>query len=139
MFSSPDESLKDETRLLLLWESLLVTPCSSFEVMLVRIFTAKITASKSCLMIDLCFHPCVDFGNGMVWLWHLLVNLYIHVVKETENVFCQWWMIANQLLAKWCSQVHQIPWGHWQISNNWVKTFSVFITISLDITVILLL
>ena len=27
-----------------------------------------------------------------------------------------------------CAQVHELPWGHWQIGNNWEGTLCVFLT-----------
>ena len=68
MFSSADESLMDETRLLLHWDNSLVTLHTfalihiTSEVNPVQIFMTRSTASKSCLMAEPCFHRFVHFG-----------------------------------------------------------------------------
>ena len=66
LLSSADESLKDETHLLLLRDGLLVTLqtlCSYIPSVVkpMHIFMAKSRVSKSCLMAELCFHRFVHF------------------------------------------------------------------------------
>ena len=75
MFSSADESLKDETRLLLPWDGLLVTLRTFVFVHIasvlksVRIFTARSRVSKSCLMAELYFYRFVKFGCVLIYIF----------------------------------------------------------------------
>ena len=68
------------------------------------------------------------------------------MTHDTE--FCVSWVTSNQFyyapcLTCWalfgslvpamcnsrsCAQVHELPWGHWQIANNQEGTLSVFLT-----------
>ena len=75
MFSSADESLKDQTRLLLLWIGSLVTLHTfvftriTSVVKPVYIFMDKIRESKSCLKAELCFHRYVYFACVPIYIF----------------------------------------------------------------------
>ena len=78
--------------------------------------------------------PCEFFSlikNGSSNLKH------IYVVKKTDNVpsrllpICQW---PHGNSCTWThAQVHELPWGHWQIGNKREGTLSLFLTLSLSL------
>ena len=73
MFSSADETLQDETRLLLLWDGSLVPLhilCSNKE-------------SKSCLMVELYFCCFVHFGCVAFWLCWVFGK---HCIKHRNHL-----------------------------------------------------
>ena len=82
VYSSADESIKDETRLLLLWVSSLVTLYTfvfthmTYVVKPVHIFMAKSRVSKSRLKPELCFHRYVYFSCVPIYTY-----IYIHIYK----------------------------------------------------------
>ena len=82
LLSSADDSLENETRLLLLWVGSLVTLCTfvfthiTSMVKPVHIFMARSRASKSCLKTELCFHRYVHFP----------VFRYIFLIFTTSSV-----------------------------------------------------
>ena len=83
MFNSADESLKDKTRLPLLWYDSPLTHIVFIHwhtthiifihitsvMKPVHIFMARNIVSKSCLMTELCFHRLVHFGFLSIYIF----------------------------------------------------------------------
>ena len=73
MFSSADESLKNETHLLLSWFGSLMTLHTfvfvhiTYAVKPVRILIPRSRVSKRCLRAELCFHRFVHFARVCIW------------------------------------------------------------------------
>ena len=86
LFSSADESLKDETHLLLLTWFTSDAACFLFHhipsvVGLVHIFMVRSRVAKSCLKAGLYFHRLVHFPC-------VLIYTYIHIHTHTHRSVC---------------------------------------------------
>ena len=125
LFSSGDESLKDETRLLLLWDGSLVTLhilCSYIfihasvvkPVQPVHIFMARNRVSKSYLMVELCFHHFMHFHcvpiHIYIYIYIYKIYIYIYIIYIYIYIYVSYKVRANWILYIGTSEKSRWQW-----------------------------
>ena len=105
MFSSADEFLKDETRLLLPWLVSLVTlhtfayPYIPSVLEPVYIFLARSRVSKTCLKAELCFHRYVHFPCVPRYIYisiFISITIYIYLsISISISIYLSIYLYTN--------------------------------------------